>query len=95
MEGLIQDLKPDTKIRLTMGIDDICSACPSCHGTECRQEDTVGKMDRTVVELLGWQESMDMNWSHLQKSIRTELINKKQMKLVCGDCQWSYICYNE
>jgi len=95
MARLVDRLKshPETKIKIVVGTDDICSACPHISAGMCgRPDQTVDDLDRRVMARLAMDKDHAMTWSAIQSTIR-DRIEPVDLGEVCHDCRWLDLDY--
>lgn len=92
MAAVIAGLKADAPVRIVLGADTICSACPGNNAGTC---DTAVKSDRydaAVLKLCGLAYGDELSYGELAALIAEKVIECGLREEVCGDCEWSDIC---
>lgn len=79
---------PDTKVKLTMSEDTLCTSCPNhpkLHGV-CNT-DYIKSLDEKVRSLLGLKTDMIYKYNEISKKL-SEILNPQKHFEICGDCGW-------
>lgn len=91
MGEVLSAVSPADPVRLTVGVDEICSACP--HNIEGLCESpTVNGHDNAVLAACGLQNGQQLTFGEFTSLVQQKIIDKGLREQVCGDCQWSHIC---
>lgn len=91
--GEILKSPPKTRVILTDGCDDICTACP--HKGEngvCDSRDKVRRYDNAVLGLCGLDTGKELSFGEFKGLVSEKIIEKGLLHIVCEDCCWYYIC---
>ena len=95
MGDLIERLAPETMIRLTVGTDAVCTACPNnCSGV-CEQAELVADYDGKVLALCGLTEGQSLQFGQFTSLVQSRIIDAGLRRSVCGGCQWNSICESQ
>lgn len=81
------------KVKIVKGTDDICADCPKNQGGKCINEESVLEHDERVYAPVIERIGSGATWQEIAKAIREEIIENGKMQQVCGECQWSDICF--
>lgn len=79
-------------IRLTVGADEICRACPNNLAGRCASWEKADRYDREVLRRCGLSEGAVLPYRELDSLILRDILIAGVREEVCGDCQWSGIC---
>lgn len=93
MAQMVKSLKDNTKVRVTVGCDCICSACPNFDGTKCDSEEHVASFDGKVMEFTGIFRNQCLTYGEFQRKIEEGIFTPKRFQHVCIDCAWGEICH--
>lgn len=94
MSSIINMLNAGASVELTDCTDSVCMFCPNNLNGTCKSDDRVSRFDCGVIEICGLNYGDVLTWREFCDSVRRNIIECGRMKSICGDCQWSYICYN-
>ena len=92
MAALLETLSPDTLIRLAVGTDAVCAACPNDLDGVCRTAGKVEGYDRAVLDLCGLEDGEVLAFGRFTALVRDRVLAPGLRPGVCGDCQWDAIC---
>lgn len=80
---------PDTKVRVSFGLDMICSHCPhknvSLHN--CRDQQTIDKIDYAHASILGLHEGEILSFKEAKKKIKKHM-SVELFQKACKPCEW-------
>ncbi len=80
--------EPATTVRVRVGSDTVCRACPSLSAGGCVQYGTgVVRQDAEVARVLGVESGDEMPWAELQARVR-ERVAPDDLATLCGSCPW-------
>ncbi len=82
----------ETVVRISTSCDDICSACPHMKDGVCRDESSVVEKDRSTISHLGLQGCEEASAEYLMQQARMMLGELKDIREVCGECDWADLC---
>lgn len=85
-------LESGALIRLTCGVDAICSACPNNLGHRCRTSDLVAGYDNAVLSLCGLREGTVLPYAAFAASVVEAILRPGLRNTVCAGCQWEGAC---
>ena len=92
MGKTLELLEKDAYVKLTVGGDEICSACPNLKGKICVTADQVAEYDRKVLLLCGLQENEILSFAEFTEKVEKLILQTGKRKDICGNCQWDGIC---
>lgn len=92
MGALLASLTPETPVRLTVGTDDVCSACPNNQNGVCDKPQLVAAYDNAVLTLCGLREGEILPFGRFTELVQTRILSPGLRPSVCGCCQWNAIC---
>lgn len=92
MATVIEHLKQDTKIMLTVGTDRICDSCPNRKEEQCNQDAKVIRYDKAVLSVCQLNEEQEYHWQEIDSKVNTLIIQPDMLHNICGDCSWFTIC---
>lgn len=79
---------PSTPVRVRIGSDAVCRACPSLSSGGCmRYGQSVVRQDARVAERLGVVQGEEMPWSDLRQRVR-DTVAPEDLTDLCGGCPW-------
>ncbi len=79
-------------IRLTVGCDVLCSACPNRVGGVCLTDEKVRGIDGRALEALKLKAGETIPWNKLSERAERDIIRAGKLGDVCRDCEWIGIC---
>jgi len=80
--------EPGTEVRVRVGSDTVCRACPSLGPGGClRYGMGVVEQDARVAEVLGVQSGDVMPWADLQQKVRDN-VAPDDLTALCAGCPW-------
>ncbi len=88
MDKVLASLTPGTPLRLTMGHDVLCAACPR------RREGcpNAAVYDQRVLALCGLEAGVRLPWGRLRRAVEECILAPGRLAQVCGDCRWAALC---
>ncbi len=96
-EGFVESLsqivdrlrdEPGVRVRVRIGADDVCRACPSLAADGCeRYGQSVVRQDARVAEVIGVSHGDEMEWESLRARVR-ESVAPGDLADLCGGCPW-------
>ena len=92
MAALLEELEPGSPVRLTVGTDAVCAACPNNVGGMCHKPELVAGYDRSVLELCGLGEGYILSFGDFADLVQERVLDQGMRREICGDCQWDGIC---
>jgi len=92
-EGRSQEA--EIPVRLTIGTDVICTACPHNGNGICAADAKVSGYDRKVLELCGLTPGETMPFSKFAFRVQSEILSPGKRKSVCAGCQWEELCEHQ
>lgn len=95
MARVIHILEAGSYIRLSGGVDCICSHCPNNKADECEQKIKVERYDKAVMSACKLETGEVLTWQELKELAFDKIISAGNLSSVCGDCQWSTICQDK
>lgn len=95
MARLLAALRPDSPIRLTVGLDAVCGPCPNNREGSCRQLELVAGYDRAVLAACGLREGDELTFGRFTALVQERVLAPGLRRGICGNCQWNGICENQ
>lgn len=92
MAALLEKLRPDSLIRLTVGTDAVCGPCPNNTEGRCDKPELTAAYDRAVLQHCGLTEGEMISFGRFTALVQEEILTKGLRKEICGNCQWDGIC---
>ena len=92
MAQLLEELTPETPVRLTVGTDAVCGPCPNNSGGLCDKPELVAGYDRAVLELCGLTEGQTLPFGTFTALVQERVLAPGLRPGICGGCQWNEIC---
>lgn len=92
MARLLEELTPETPVRLTVGTDAVCGPCPNNSGGLCSKPALVAGYDRAVLELCGLEEGRELPFGVFTALVQARILDPGLRPGICGGCQWNGIC---
>lgn len=87
------DSEPTTCIKLCLGTDIICHACPNQTGAGCQSDPKPTRYDHKCLKACGFQIGEEVSWADLNDRIRSLILeNIDTFAEICSDCSWFSIC---
>ena len=85
-------LGAETPVRLTVGPDTICGACPHNLAGICETAEKVEKYDREVLRRCGLHEGQVLRYGAFRAAAERCILAQGRRREICGDCEWSPYC---
>lgn len=82
----------DRPIRLTVGTDVVCAACPHNRAGLCDAAEKVAAYDRAVLALCGLEDGTVCTFSEFTRLVQARILSPGLRCTICGDCQWDSLC---
>ena len=82
----------DRPIRLTVGTDVVCAACPHNRSGLCDAAEKVAAYDRAVLGPCGLEDSTVCTFSEFTFLVQARILTPGLRREICGDCQWNSLC---
>lgn len=95
MAALLEELTPETPIRLTTATDAVCGPCPNNNGGLCSKPDLVAAYDRSVLSLCGLGEGYILSFGSFTRLVQERILAPGLRPAICGGCQWDSICSSQ
>ena len=95
MKDVLDELQKGMNVRLHVGIDEICSACPNNREGRCTDVALVEKYDNAVLEACALADGEQLNFDDFTEKVQNQLLVTGKRKEICGGCKWNSICENE
>lgn len=92
MAALLEELTPETPIRLTTATDAICGPCPNNNEGLCNKPELVAAYDRSVLTLCGLGEGYILSFGCFTRLVQERILASGLRPAICGGCQWNGIC---
>lgn len=92
MAQLLSALRPGSPVRLTLGTDAVCAACPNNAGGVCSKPDLVAGYDRAVLVRCGLTEGQVLPFGELTARVQARILAPGLRREICPGCQWAAIC---
>ncbi len=94
IKKIIAELENASIVCVTLQSDIFCEGCPSrLQDGSCSVADKVREYDQKILELCGWKEGMLLPYSEFKQDIHDNILSCRKCETICGDCEWSEICY--
>lgn len=95
MARLLEELRPETPIQLTVGTDTVCGPCPNNSGGLCDKPDLVASYDRAVLARCGLSEGEILRFGQFTALVQEKVLAPGFRADICGSCQWNAICAHQ
>ncbi len=95
MLKITNELKSNPKVKIIACKDMVCNNCPNLESDECIFEPQITVYDKIVLKLCEIEDGLVINWVDFIGKVKTNIIQKGKMKEICGECKWSYICFEK
>lgn len=92
MSSVLAGLSAETPVRLTVGTDIICAACPNNIDGVCEKPELVAAYDRAVLERCGLADGAVLDFGTLTALVQGRILAPGLRREICGGCQWDGIC---
>lgn len=92
MARLLEELRPESSISLTVGTDAVCGPCPNNTGGQCDKPELVAAWDREVLKLCGLGEGSILSFGNFTRLVEEHILEPGLRSGICGSCQWDSIC---
>ena len=86
MEKVVNSLNQGTKVKITVGNDDICRSCLNPSSNICHSN-FVNKLDSSVMNLLGLSEGDMVDYKETIQGLRAK-IDADYHRQICSECIW-------
>lgn len=87
-----QRLTDETPVRLTVGTDAICAACPNNSGGVCDKPALVAEYDNRVLRLCGLTDGQALPYGTFRDLVHAHILTAGKRRTICGGCQWDALC---
>lgn len=94
MYRVIESLKENPNVKITLAGDQLCEKCPNLQNGDCVNREKVCETDRRVSQLCGFTDGEIMSANDFFSRAKEQIITCGKMKYACGECRWSDICFN-
>lgn len=84
--------KENPPVKLVLGADIICSACPHNHAGICTHTKKVALYDTRCLSLCGLSADDTLDWRQLQDTARRSILDAGLLCRVCDGCGWFELC---
>jgi hypothetical protein len=95
MRAIISALDQNPEIIIVAYEDMICIACPNNKDGICNCIEKVDRYDKSVLRLCNVNNGDILAWKAYKTLVSKNIIETGKMSTVCGDCQWSSICFKK
>ena len=95
MARLLEELTPDSPVRLTVGTDAVCLPCPNNQGGLCSKPELVAAWDREVLGLCGLSEGDILAFGDFTRLVEDNILALGLRPGICGGCEWDSICSSQ
>lgn len=92
MAALLEELRPESRIELTVGADAVCGPCPNNAEGFCNKPELVASYDRAVLQYCGLTEGEVISFNGFTALVQEKILTPGLRKAICGNCQWDEIC---
>lgn len=92
MEAIQEGLTADTPVRLIVGTDAVCAACPNNLEGLCEKPELVAGYDRAVLTLCGLEEGQVLPYRTFRSLVEIGILMSGRRQEICGNCQWTDFC---
>lgn len=92
MSRLLASLEPESLVRLVVGTDAVCAACPNNLGGVCEKPAQVAGYDRAVLDRCGLPEGAVLPFAAFTSLVQARVLGLGLRERICGGCQWAEIC---
>lgn len=92
MARLLEELTPESPVRLRVAADVVCRACPNNRGGQCDKPALVAGYDRAVLELCGLAEGSVLPFGRFTGLVNRRILEPGLRRTICGGCQWDPLC---
>ena len=86
-------LEENPEIHLTDSPDDICAACPNRLTENCAEK--ASRYDREVLRRCGLSVGERLPYQEFSRKVIETILRRGVRAEICGDCQWSSLCWWE
>lgn len=91
--GAKLEREPETLLKLHVGPDRICTACPNFLESGCRSGPKPVEYDRKCLSACCLQEGALLSWCEYRVRLRHSILKSMDsFSEVCSDCRWFFIC---
>ena len=95
MGALLASLGPESPVRLVVGTDAVCGACPNNLDGLCDKPELVASYDRAVLSLCGLGEGDELPFGQFTALVEEHILSQGRRASICGDCQWNALCASQ
>ncbi len=79
---------PYTRIFITYGSDDICSACPNDNKPSCILNRKANDYDMKVSDICSLDKNVPYSYSYLRDITEKLILREGRLGEICSDCEW-------
>ena len=94
MTALIRRLReePGQPLRITLGPDTLCAACPHNRAGICDSQEKVRRLDAAAAKGCGLSGGQIITWQALCQAVDRGLMPGGAMPACCAECEWYSLC---
>ncbi len=92
MRSIIGRLDSEQTIKIVLGADSLCSACPHNQNGVCAEEKRVRLIDEKCASILGVADGDIVNYFDMSHSMERYMEQNDALKKLCHDCEWLSLC---
>jgi len=92
MGELLSALTPGVLVKLVIGTDAVCSACPHNQNGVCETTEKTAAYDNAVLEHCGLVENSTLAFGAFTALVQKRILASGLRYGICGDCQWNSLC---
>lgn len=92
MENVLAGMQNGATVRICVGADELCSACPNMSDGVCACAQKVNRYDARTLEMLELRPGDEVSAAELRARAIDRIILSGRFDKVCSDCEWRKIC---
>lgn len=95
MRTVIAALTRNPDVTIVTGEDIVCVACSNNKDGLCDCNEKVDRYDKAVLRLCNISSGHVLPWKTYKALVNKKIIETGKMTAVCGNCQWTSICFKK
>ncbi len=95
MDKVIEAMKENPVVCLMPETDVVCKNCPNNLDGLCNTAEKVARYDELVLSLCGLKAGQELPFAEFHQKVSDCILLCGKRETVCGDCQWTDLCYFE
>lgn len=95
MAKVIEAMKENPTVCLVSETDVVCKKCPNNLDDLCNTAEKAARYDEQVLSFCGLKAGQELPFAEFQQKVFNHILLCGKREDICGDCQWTDLCYFE